>query len=189
MKGRRRTQPRSSTSRHHRPAGAANSLMRTSFEVPDWSQAPRHSWPTGRLHVAVPAMAHIFGRAAQVWCEGGSASSANPKATVDVTFSPTFIVASGCSRRSTTPPRRGADTGRGKIFDRAVDVAIATVGRSTPVAVGAPAAPARDFRSARLRRLRAASVDVQYAVSGAPVWGRLGHFFAGIGLLSWRAMA
>ena len=156
------------------------------------STAPLMAEP-GACTVLFLPLAHIFGRAAQVWCaEGGLRviHCANPKTlTVDmVTFSPTFIVAVPrvFEKIYNASAQKAQVAGRGKIFDRAVDVAIAY---SRAQYTGGPSVLLRlqhaIFDRLVYAKLRAAlGGRAKYAVSGGAGLGeRLGHFFAGIGLL------
>ena len=105
-----------------------------------------------------------------------------------VTFSPTFIVAVPrvFEKIYNASAQNAQDAGRGKIFDRAVDVAIAY---SRAQYTGSPSVLLRlqhaIFDRLVYAKLRAAlGGRAKYAVSGGAGLGeRLGHFFAGIGLL------
>ncbi len=101
----------------------------------------------------------------------------------------------GCSRRSTTAPgRRRTRDGKGAIFDRAADAAIAySRGAGRPGGPGLAAAScstrcSTGWSTASCGPRSAAATE--YAVSGgAPLGARLGHFFRGIGVTCSRATA
>ena len=137
-------------------------------------------------------LAHIFARIIQVGCVkqrvrlGHSADITNLLADLEA-FRPTFILAvprvfekifNGASQRAT------AD-GRGKVFDRACESAIAwsraqDKGR-VPVRVKAQHALFDKLVYAKLRS--ALGGKCAFAVSGgAPLGERLGHFYRGIGV-------
>lgn len=177
-----------------RPKGCELTHANFLFEVRTLvaSTAPLMAEP-GACTVLFLPLAHIFGRAAQVWCADGGLRvihCANPKTlTVDmVTFSPTFIVAVPrvFEKIYNSAAQKAQDAGRGKIFDRAAAVAI---DYSRAHYSGGPSVFLRlqhaVFDRLVYAKLRAAlGGRAKYAVSGGAGLGeRLGHFFAGIGLL------
>ncbi len=177
-----------------RPKGCELTHSNFLFEVRTLvaSTAPLMAEP-GACTVLFLPLAHIFGRAAQVWCADGGLRvihCANPKTlTVDmVTFSPTFIVAVPrvFEKIYNSAAQKAHDAGRGKIFDRAATVAI---NYSRAQFTGGPSL-LLSFQHAVFDRLVYAKLRAalggraKYAVSGGAGLGeRLGHFFAGIGLL------
>jgi len=138
-------------------------------------------------------LAHVFARIIQVGAIKARVRlghSADVKhLTTDLgEFQPTFVLAVPrvFEKVFNTASQRATSEGRGKIFDRAADTAIAY---SRALDKGRPplALRARHAVFSRLvyARLRAAlGGRCQYAVSGgAPLGDRLGHFYRGIGLV------
>jgi long-chain acyl-CoA synthetase len=138
-------------------------------------------------------LAHVFARIIQVGAVKARVRlghSADVKhLTTDLgQFQPTFVLAVPrvFEKVFNTASQRATSEGRGKIFDRAADTAIAY---SRALERGRPplALRARHALFSRLvyARLRAAlGGRCQYAVSGgAPLGDRLGHFYRGIGLV------
>jgi long-chain acyl-CoA synthetase len=149
-------------------------------------------------------LAHVFARIIQVGCVkarvrlGHSADIKNLTADL-AEFQPTFVLAVPrvFEKVFNTASQRATADGRGAIFDRAADVAIAwsrgldaprrrarRLGSSTPrpsLAVRAQHALFDRLVYARLRD--ALGGRCRYAISGgAPLGDRLGHFYRGIGL-------
>jgi len=137
-------------------------------------------------------LAHVFARIIQVGCVkagvrlGHSADIKNLLGDLE-TFKPTFILAVPrvFEKVFNTASQRAAADGRGKVFDKAANTAIA-FSRARETRRPGLALRARHAVFDRLvyGRLRAALGGCcQYAVSGgAPLGERLGHFFRGIGL-------
>ncbi|WP_067438126.1 AMP-dependent synthetase/ligase [Nocardioides jensenii] len=138
-------------------------------------------------------LAHVFARIIQVGCIkarvrlGHSADIKNLVEDLGV-FQPTFILAVPrvFEKVFNTASQKAAADGRGKIFQRAADTAIAwsraqDSGR-VPLRIRAQHAL---FDKLVYGKLRAAlGGECQYAVSGgAPLGERLGHFYRGIGLV------
>jgi long-chain acyl-CoA synthetase len=137
-------------------------------------------------------LAHVFARIIQVGCIkarvrlGHSADIKNLVADLGE-FQPTFVLAVPrvFEKVFNTASQRAVADGRGKIFDRAAETAIAwsraqDEGR-VPIRVAAQHAL---FSRLVYGKLRAAlGGKCEYAVSGgAPLGDRLGHFYRGIGL-------
>ena len=137
-------------------------------------------------------LAHVFARIIQIGCVkqrvkmGHSADIKN--LVVDLgEFKPTFVLAVPrvFEKVFNTASQRATADGRGKIFDRAAETAIAysrglDKGRPS-VAVRAQHAVFSRLVYAKLRD--ALGGECRYAVSGgAPLGDRLGHFYRGIGL-------
>ena len=137
-------------------------------------------------------LAHVFARIIQVGCVksrtrlGHSADIKNLLADLQE-FKPTFILAVPrvFEKVFNTASQRAAADGKGKIFDRAAETAIAY---SRGLDKGRPSLAVRAqhalFSRLVYRKLRdALGGNCQYAVSGgAPLGDRLGHFYRGIGL-------
>jgi long-chain acyl-CoA synthetase len=106
-------------------------------------------------------------------------------------FRPTFVLAVPrvFEKVFNTASQNATAEGRGKIFDRAADVAIAWSRGTDPSGKNKPSVAVRVQHAAFSRlvygRLRAAlGGRCGYAVSGgAPLGERLGHFYRGIGLV------
>ena len=147
--------------------------------------------PDGSVLLFLP-LAHVFGKAIQC---GALATRTVVGHTGDVSrlvedlgsFRPTFLLAVPrvFEKVYNGARQRAHDSGRGRVFDAAADVAIAwsqARDRGRP----GPLLAARHALFDRLvyRRLRAAvGGRVVAAVSGsAPLGERLGHFFRGVGL-------
>ncbi len=137
-------------------------------------------------------LAHVFARIIQVGCVKARVRmghSSDIKNLLDdfAGFRPTFILAVPrvFEKVFNTASQRAVADGRGKIFDRAADVAIAW---SRALETGRPSialrAQHRVFDRLVYARLRAAlGGRCAYAVSGgAPLGERLGHFYRGIGV-------
>ena len=137
-------------------------------------------------------LAHVFARIIQIGCVKAQVRmghSADIKHLLDdlAVFRPTFILAVPrvFEKVFNTASQRAAADGRGRIFNRAAEVAMAwsrglETGR-TSVAVRAQHAVFDRLVYARLREALGGSCE--YAVSGgAPLGDRLGHFFRGIGV-------
>ena len=137
-------------------------------------------------------LAHVFARIIQIGCVksrtrmGHSADIKHLVADLG-DFKPTFILAVPrvFEKVFNTASQRATADGRGKIFDRASDVAIAWSrahdnGR-VPVRLKAQHAVFDKLVYGKLRL--ALGGDCSHAVSGgAPLGDRLGHFYRGIGL-------
>jgi long-chain acyl-CoA synthetase len=137
-------------------------------------------------------LAHVFARIIQVGCvkkRVRMGHSADIKNLLDdfAAFQPTFILAVPrvFEKVFNSASQRAVADGRGKIFARAADVAIAwsrglETGR-TPLAVRAQHRIFDRLVCARLRQ--ALGGRCAYAVSGgAPLGDRLGHFYRGLGV-------
>ncbi|WP_183095504.1 AMP-dependent synthetase/ligase [Nocardioides stalactiti] len=138
-------------------------------------------------------LAHVFARIIQVGCVksrtklGHSADIKNLVPQLQ-SFQPTFILAVPrvFEKVFNTASQNATADGKGKIFDRAADVAIAysrglDAGR-VPLAVRAQHAAFSRLVYAKLRA--ALGGRCEFAVSGgAPLGDRLGHFYRGIGLV------
>jgi len=138
-------------------------------------------------------LAHVFARIIQVGAIkararlGHSADIKNLVADLGE-FRPTFVLAVPrvFEKVFNTASQRAVADGKGRIFERAADTAIAwsraqDSGRRTPVRVSAQHALFNRLVYGRLRD--ALGGRCEYAVSGgAPLGERLGHFYRGIGL-------
>jgi long-chain acyl-CoA synthetase len=137
-------------------------------------------------------LAHVFARIIQVGCVKAQVRlghSADILHLLDdlAVFKPTFILAvpRGFEQVFNTASQRAAADGKGRIFNRAADVAMAwsrglETGR-TNVLVKAQHALFDRLVYGRLRDALGGSCT--YAVSGgAPLGERLGHFYRGIGV-------
>ena len=138
-------------------------------------------------------LAHVFARIIQVGCVksrarmGHSADIKNLVADLGE-FQPTFILAVPrvFEKVFNTASQRATADGRGKVFDRAADVAIAWSraqdGKRVPVRLRAQHALFDRLVYGKLRQALGGSCG--YAISGgAPLGERLGHFYRGIGLV------
>lgn len=137
-------------------------------------------------------LAHVFARIIQVGCVksrtrlGHSPDIKNLLPDLQ-TFRPTFILAVPrvFEKVFNTASQKATADGRGKIFDRAADVAIAW---SRGLDKGRPSLAVRAQHAlfSKLvygKLLDALGGNCQFAVSGgAPLGERLGHFYRGIGL-------
>ncbi len=137
-------------------------------------------------------LAHVFARIIQVGCvktRVRMGHSSDIKNLLDdfAAFEPTFILAVPrvFEKVFNTASQRAVADGRGKIFARAVDVAIAwsrglETGK-TPLSVRAQHRVFDRLVYVRLRK--ALGGRCAYAMSGgAPLGDRLGHFYRGIGV-------
>ncbi|ABL82615.1 MULTISPECIES: AMP-dependent synthetase/ligase [unclassified Nocardioides] len=137
-------------------------------------------------------LAHVFARIIQVGCIktrtrlGHSSDIKNLLADLQE-FKPTFILAVPrvFEKVFNTASQKATADGRGRIFDRAAETAIAYsrgLDRGRPsLAVRAKHAVFRRLVYGKL--LAALGGSCRYAVSGgAPLGDRLGHFYRGIGL-------
>ncbi|SED34730.1 long-chain acyl-CoA synthetase [Nocardioides exalbidus] len=137
-------------------------------------------------------LAHVFARIIQVGCVksrakmGHSADIKNLVADLGE-FKPTFILAVPrvFEKVFNTASQRATADGRGAIFDRAADTAIAWSrardAKKVPVRLRAQHAVFDKLVYGKLRQ--ALGGHCTYAVSGgAPLGDRLGHFYRGIGL-------
>jgi long-chain acyl-CoA synthetase len=137
-------------------------------------------------------LAHVFARIIQVGCikaQVRMGHSADIKHLLDdlAAFKPTFILAVPrvFEKVFNTASQRAAADGRGRIFNRAADVAMAwsrgqETGR-TSVLVKAQHAVFDRLVYSKLREALGGSCE--HAVSGgAPLGDRLGHFYRGIGV-------
>ncbi|MFC7725110.1 AMP-dependent synthetase/ligase [Nocardioides sp. GCM10028917] len=137
-------------------------------------------------------LAHVFARIIQVGCVKSRAKmghSADIKNLVTDLgeFRPTFILAVPrvFEKVFNSASQRATADGRGRIFDRAADVAIAwsraSDGKRVPVRLRAQHALFDRLVYGKLRQGLGGSCA--YAISGgAPLGDRLGHFYRGIGL-------
>jgi long-chain acyl-CoA synthetase len=137
-------------------------------------------------------LAHVFARIIQVGCVKAQVRmghSADIKHLLDdlAVFQPTFILAVPrvFEKVFNTASQRAAADGKGRIFNRAAEVAMAwsrgvETGR-TSLLVKAQHAAFDRLVYARLRT--ALGGRCEYAVSGgAPLGDRLGHFYRGVGV-------
>ncbi len=137
-------------------------------------------------------LAHVFARIIQIGCVksrtrlGHSADIKNLVADLQA-FRPTFVLAVPrvFEKVFNTASQRATADGRGAIFDRAAETAIAYsrgIDRGRPsIAVRAQHALFSRLVYGRLRE--ALGGRCEYAVSGgAPLGDRLGHFYRGIGV-------
>jgi long-chain acyl-CoA synthetase len=137
-------------------------------------------------------LAHVLARIVQVGCVRSRtrlAHSADIKALVPdlAAYRPTFVLAVPriFEKMFNTASQRATADGRGRMFDRAAETAIAW---SRGLDRGGPSLAVRARHAAYSRlvygRLRESlGGDCRYAVSGgAPLGDRLGHFYRGIGL-------
>lgn len=137
-------------------------------------------------------LAHVFARIIQVGCVksrarmGHSADIKNLVADLGE-FRPTFILAVPrvFEKVFNTASQRATADGRGRIFDRAADVAIAWSraldGTKVPVRLRVQHALFDRLVYGKLRQALGGSCS--YAISGgAPLGDRLGHFYRGVGL-------
>jgi long-chain acyl-CoA synthetase len=138
-------------------------------------------------------LAHVFARIIQVGCVksrarmGHSADIKNLVADLGE-FKPTFILAVPrvFEKVFNTASQRATADGRGTIFGRAADVAIAWSraldGKRVPVRLRAQHALFDRLVYGKLRQALGGACT--YAISGgAPLGDRLGHFYRGIGLV------
>ncbi|WP_439936378.1 AMP-dependent synthetase/ligase [Nocardia sp. N13] len=138
-------------------------------------------------------LAHVFARIIQVGCVksrtkmGHSADIKNLVADLGE-FKPTFILAVPrvFEKVFNTASQRATADGRGKIFDRAADTAIAYSraldSKRVPLRLRAQHALFDKLVYGKLRQALGGSCA--YAISGgAPLGDRLGHFYRGIGLV------
>jgi long-chain acyl-CoA synthetase len=138
-------------------------------------------------------LAHVFARIIQVGCVKSRAKmghSADIKNLVTDLgeFKPTFILAVPrvFEKVFNSASQRATADGRGRIFDRAADIAIAwsraSDGKRVPVRLRAQHALFDRLVYGKLRQALGGSCA--YAISGgAPLGDRLGHFYRGIGLV------
>lgn len=137
-------------------------------------------------------LAHVFARIIQIGCVkarvrmGHSANIKNLVADLGA-FKPTFILAVPrvFEKVFNTASQNAAADGKGKIFDRAAEVAIAwSKGQDKGKPSLAVRAQHAIFSTLVYSKLQAAlGGNCEYAVSGgAPLGERLGHFYRGIGL-------
>ncbi len=137
-------------------------------------------------------LAHVFARIIQVGCVKARVRlghSADIKNLLDdfAAFEPTFILAVPrvFEKVFNTASQRAAADGKGRIFNRAAEVAMAW---SRGIEAGRISVPVRAqhavFDRLVYAKLRAAlGGRCEYAVSGgAPLGDRLGHFYRGIGV-------
>jgi len=137
-------------------------------------------------------LAHVFARIIQVGCvktRVRMGHSADIKHLLDdfAEFQPTFILAVPrvFEKVFNTASQRAVADGRGKVFGRAADVAIAwSRGLESGKTSLAVRAQHRVFDKLVYAKLRAAlGGRCAYAISGgAPLGERLGHFYRGIGV-------
>ena len=137
-------------------------------------------------------LAHVFARIIQVGCVKARVRmghSSDIKNLLDdfASFRPTFILAVPrvFEKVFNTASQRAAADGKGKVFDRAADVAIAwSRGQETGRAGIAVRAQHKVFDRLVYAKLRSAlGGRCEFAISGgAPLGERLGHFYRGIGV-------
>ncbi len=141
-------------------------------------------------------LAHVFARVIQI---GAVKARVRLGHSSDVTtlvrdlgqFRPTFVLAVPrvFEKVFNTASQNATAEGRGRIFDRAAEVAIAWSRGSDPAGGGKPSVAVRAQHAVFTRlvygRIRAAlGGRCVYAISGgAPLGERLGHFYRGIGLV------
>ncbi|MCW2780980.1 MAG: AMP-dependent synthetase and ligase [Marmoricola sp.] len=137
-------------------------------------------------------LAHVFARIIQVGCIKGRVKMGHSSDIKTLlpdfeAFKPTFILAVPrvFEKVFNTASQRAAADGKGKVFNRAADTAIAY---SRGLETGKPGIAVRAqhavFDRLVYAKLRAAlGGNCAYAVSGgAPLGDRLGHFYRGIGV-------
>lgn len=146
----------------------------------------------GRSTLLFLPLAHVFARIIQVGCVKSRTRlghSPDIKNLLDdlAGFKPTFILAVPrvFEKVYNTASQKAAADGRGKIFDKATDVAIAysqgLEKGKVPLAIRLQHAVFAKLVYSKL--LAALGGECAYAVSGgAPLGERLGHFYRGIGL-------
>ena len=137
-------------------------------------------------------LAHVFARIIQVGCvktRVRMGHTADIKNLLDdfAAFEPTFILAVPrvFEKVFNSASQRAAADGRGKVFSRAADAAIAwSRGRETGKVPLSVRVQHRVFDRLVYARLRTAlGGRCRYAISGgAPLGDRLGHFYRGIGV-------
>ena len=147
---------------------------------------------TGASTLLFLPLAHVFARIIQIGCIksrvrlGHSADIKNLSPTLQ-SFRPTFVLAVPrvFEKVFNTASQRATADGRGKLFDRAAETAVAY---SRGLDKGRPSLAVRT-RHAVFNRLVYAKLrhvlggECVYAISGgAPLGERLGHFYRGIGL-------
>jgi long-chain acyl-CoA synthetase len=138
-------------------------------------------------------LAHVFARVIQIGCVrtltplGHSADISTLTADLGE-FQPTFVLAVPrvFEKVFTTASQRATADGRGRVFDRAAQTAIAwsqAVERGERPSLRLRAAHAAYSRLVYTRLRSALGGRCTFAISGgAPLGDRLGHFFRGIGL-------
>jgi long-chain acyl-CoA synthetase len=138
-------------------------------------------------------LAHVFARLIQVLCVQGHVTLAHTPTITDLagklqSFRPTFLLAVPrvFEKVYTGAQQKAQAAGKGSIFDKATDIAIAysrakEKGRVSPLLAVQHAL----FDKLVYSKLRdAMGGNVRYAVSGgAPLGERLGHYFNGIGVM------
>ena len=137
-------------------------------------------------------LAHVFARIIQVGCVKSRAKMGHSSDIKNLVadlgeFRPTFILAVPrvFEKVFNSASQRATADGRGKIFDRAADVAIAwsraSDGKRVPARLRVQHALFDRLVYAKLRQALGGSC--RYAISGgAPLGDRLGHFYRGIGV-------
>ncbi len=138
-------------------------------------------------------LAHVFARIIQIGCVKSRAKMGHSSDIKNLVadlgeFQPTFILAVPrvFEKVFNTASQRATADGRGKVFDRAADVAIAWSraldGPKVPLRLRAQHALFDRLVYGKLRQ--ALGGRCAYAISGgAPLGDRLGHFYRGIGLV------
>ena len=137
-------------------------------------------------------LAHVFARLIEVLCVSANVRLAHTPTITDLagklqSFQPTFLLAVPrvFEKLFVGAQQRAAADGKGAIFDRAADVAVAysqglEAGR-IPITVRVQHAVFERLVYGRIRQ--AMGGKVHWAVSGgAPLGERLGHFFRGMGI-------
>ena len=137
-------------------------------------------------------LAHVFARLIEVLCVSANVKLAHTPTITDLagklqSFHPTFLLAVPrvFEKLFVGAQQRAAADGKGKIFDRAAEVAVAySRGLDTgsvPVLVKLQHALFEKLVYSKIRQ--AMGGQVRWAVSGgAPLGERLGHFFRGMGI-------
>ncbi|MGI9156624.1 MAG: AMP-dependent synthetase/ligase [Marmoricola sp.] len=175
-----------------RPKGCMLTHGNFTFEISVISDELGELLGEGASTLLFLPLAHIFARLIQVVCVrnrirmGHSADILNLLGDFGA-FGPTFILAVPrvFEKVFNTSSQRAAADGKGRVFARAADVAIAfsrgqETGR-TPIAVRLQHKLFDRLVYAKLRS--ALGGNCEYAVSGgAPLGERLGHFYRGIGV-------
>jgi len=137
-------------------------------------------------------LAHVFARLIEVLCVSANVKLAHTPTITDLagklqSFQPTFLLAVPrvFEKLFVGAQQRAAADGKGGIFDRAADVAVAYSqgldSGQVPILVRVQHAV---FEKLVYSKIRAAmGGEVKWAVSGgAPLGERLGHFFRGMGI-------
>ncbi len=176
-----------------RPKGCMLTHGNFMFELGVATEELEELFGDGAATLLFLPLAHVFARIIQIGCVrtrtplGHSASISS--LTEDLAeFRPTFLLAVPrvFEKVYTTASQRATADGRGKLFDRAAEAAIAwsqAVERGERPSLRLRAAHATFSRLVYGRLRDALGGRCVHAISGgAPLGDRLGHFFRGVGL-------